>query len=149
MPEFSPQSPHVYDGDDIIVTIDEKTTLHATNHTLNVDMATNERRTKTTAGKVIKPGDISWSANVDALCVVNDGGVEYTANFDPLDTLLAKKEVTVTLIAKLPGDAVPGKYSGKAFFTNFSLNAPTGEDANYTATLTGSGDLKKVVDNAG
>lgn len=141
---FDPQSPQVYDGDDIIVTVEGKTTLHATNHTLTVDMATNERRTKTTRGITRKPGDITWSINVDALFVVNDAGAEYSANFDALKTLLSKEEVDIILVAKFPDADTSTRYSGKAWFTNFTVNAQSGEDANYTATLTGSGDLTEM-----
>ena len=146
---YDPQSPQVYDGDDIIVTVDGKTTLHATNHTLNVDMATNERRTKTTRSITRKPGDISWSVNVDALFVVNDAGEQYSNNFDLLKMMLEKEEVTVILVATSPIDQSKTQYTGKAWVTNFTANTPSGEDATFTATLTGSGDLKEVTDVSG
>ena len=51
----------VIQGEDIIVLVDSKTTLHATTHNLKVDLELKELRTKDTNGKEQSPGDISWS----------------------------------------------------------------------------------------
>ena len=50
----------IIQGEDIILLVDEKTTLHATSHTLKVDLEMKELRTKDTNGKEKAPGDISY-----------------------------------------------------------------------------------------
>ena len=46
----------IIQGEDIILLVDEKTTLHATSHTLKVDLEMKELRTKDTNGKEKAPG---------------------------------------------------------------------------------------------
>lgn len=46
----------VVQGEDIILLVDDKTTLHATTHTLKVDLEMKELRTKDTDGKEKWPG---------------------------------------------------------------------------------------------
>ena len=62
----------VVQGEDIILLVDDKTTLHATTHTLKVDLEMKELRTKDTDGKEKWPGDVSWSVDGDGLVVVDD-----------------------------------------------------------------------------
>ncbi|WP_418991117.1 hypothetical protein [Alistipes sp.] len=54
------RSKRVIQGEDIILLVDDKTTFHATTHTLKVDLELKELRTKDTNGKEKAPGDITW-----------------------------------------------------------------------------------------
>ena len=65
----------VVQGEDIILLVDDKTTLHATTHTLKVDLEMKELRTKDTDGKEKWPGDVSWSVDGDGLVVVDDSAI--------------------------------------------------------------------------
>lgn len=129
----------VIQGEDIILLVDDKTTLHATTHTLKVDLELKELRTKDTNGKEKSPGDISWSVDGDGLVVIDDEIEDTHTAEDVLGIVLAKKIVDVVI--KSPKTGVLKTYTGKAFITSFSLGAPAGDNATYSYSLTGSGNL--------
>ena len=117
----------VIQGEDIILLVDEKTTLHATTHTLKVDLELKELRTKNTNGKEKAPGDISWSVDGDGLVVVDDSIQNAHSPEDVLALVLGKKIVDVVI--KSP------------YITSFSLATPAGDNATYSYSITGSGNL--------
>ena len=81
----------VIQGEDIIVTVDGKPTLHATSHTLKVDLEVKDVRTKDTNGKEKYPGDISWSVDVEGLVVIDaDLASSHDKPEDILQTILSK-----------------------------------------------------------
>lgn len=81
----------VVQGEDIILLVDDKTTLHATTHTLKVDLEMKELRTKDTDGKEKWPGDVSWSVDGDGLVVVDDS-IENSYTAEEVLDLVASKE---------------------------------------------------------
>ena len=129
----------VIQGEDIIVLVDSKTTLHATTHNLKVDLELKELRTKDTNGKEQSPGDISWSVDGDGLVVVDDSIEDSHTSEDVLGIVLSKKLVDVVIKSPLSG--LSKTYHGKAYITSFSLGAPAGDNATYNYSLTGSGNL--------
>ncbi|WP_289065456.1 phage tail tube protein [uncultured Alistipes sp.] len=132
----------VVQGEDIILLVGDKTTLHATTHTLKVDLEMKELRTKDTDGKEKWPGDVSWSVDGDGLVVVDDSiGNSHTAE-EVLDLVLQKKLVDV--VVKSPLTGLAKMYTGKAYITTFSLSTPAGDNASYSYSLTGSGNLTPV-----
>jgi len=132
----------VIQGEDIILLVDNKTTLHATTHSLKVDLELKELRTKDTNGKEKSPGDISWSVDGDGLVVIDPGVASAHTPEDVLGIVLSKKLVDV--IVKSPLAGLTKKYTGKAYITSFSLGAPAGDNATYSYSLTGSGNLAPV-----
>ncbi|HUN14242.1 MAG TPA: phage tail tube protein [Alistipes sp.] len=126
----------VVQGEDIILLVDDKTTLHATTHTLKVDLEMKELRTKDTDGKEKWPGDVSWSVDGD-----DSIGNSHTAE-EVLDLVLQKKLVDV--VVKSPLTGLAKMYTGKAYITTFSLSTPAGDNASYSYSLTGSGNLTPV-----
>lgn len=80
----------VVQGEDIILLVDDKTTLHATTHTLKVDLEMKELRTKDTDGKEKWPGDVSWSVDGDGLVVVDDSVENSHTAEEVLDLVLRK-----------------------------------------------------------
>lgn len=130
----------VIQGEDIVITVDGKTTLHATSHTLKVDLELKELRTKDTNGKEKTPGDISWSADGDGLVVVDSSITGANSSEDVLAMVLSKKLVEVVLKAKVTG-SLTKTYTGNAYVTSFSLSTPAGDNATYSFSITGSGDL--------
>ena len=135
-------SKRVIQGDDIILLVDEKTTLHATTHTLKVDLELKELRTKDTNGKEKAPGDISWSVDGDGLVVIDESIQNAHTPEDVLGIVLAKKLVDVVIKSPLMG--LTKHYTGKAYITTFSLGAPAGDNTTYSYSLTGSGNLVPV-----
>ena len=132
----------VIQGEDIILLVDNKTTLHATTHNLKVDLELKELRTKDTNGKEKSPGDISWSVDGDGLVVVDDSITATHSSEDVLAIVLNKKLVDVVIKSPLGG--LTKRYTGKAYITSFSLGAPAGDNATYSYSLTGSGNLNPV-----
>ena len=131
----------VIQGEDIIVTVDDKPTLHATSHNLKVDLEVKDIRTKDTNGKEKYPGDISWSVDVEGLVVIDDALVSSHDSAEAiLQTILSKASVGVVLKAALNG-ALAKKYTGTGYITSFSLGTPAGDNATYNFTITGSGNL--------
>ena len=126
----------VVQGEDIILLVDDKTTLHATTHTLKVDLEMKELRTKDTDGKEKWPGDVSWSVVIDD-SIKNSHTAE-----EVLDLVLQKKLVEV--VVKSPLTGLAKMYTGKAYITTFSLSTPAGDNASYSYSLTGSGNLTPV-----
>jgi TP901-1 family phage major tail protein len=134
-----PQDKKVVQGEDIIVLVDNKTTLHATTHNLKVDLELKELRTKDTNGKEQSPGDVSWSVDGDGLVVVDPNITDTHTSEDVLGIVLNKKLVDV--IIKSPLSGLSKTYRGKAYITSFSLGAPAGDNATYNYSMTGSGNL--------
>lgn len=112
----------IIQGEDIILLVDEKTTLHATSHTLKVDLEMKELRTKDTNGKEKAPGDISWSVDGDGLVVLDDSIENVHSSEDLLGIVLSKKLVDVVIKSPLTG--LVKMYTGKAYITTFSLSTP-------------------------
>lgn len=129
----------VIQGEDIIVLVDNKTTLHATTHNLKVDLEMKELRTKDTNGKEKSPGDVTWSVDGDGLIVVDDDIQNSHTSEDVLGIVLDKKLVDV--IIKSPLSGLTKNYKGKGYITSFSLGAPAGDNATYNYSITGSGNL--------
>lgn len=129
----------VVQGEDIILLVDDKTTLHATTHTLKVDLEMKELRTKDTDGKEKWPSDVSWSVDGDGLVVVDDSIENSHTAEEVLDLVLRKKLVEV--VVKSPLTGLAKMYTGKAYITTFSLSTPAGDNASYSYSLTGSGNL--------
>lgn len=138
MPE-SIGNKRVIQGEDIILQVDAKTTLHATTHTLKVDLELKELRTKDTNGKEKAPGDISWSVDGDGLVVIDESIENAHSSEDVLALVLSKKLVDVVI--KSPITGLTKMYTGKAYITTFSLGTPAGDNATYSYSLTGSGNL--------
>ena len=134
-----PEEKKVIQGEDIIVLVDNKTTLHATTHNLKVDLELKELRTKDTNGKEQSPGDVSWSVDGDGLVVVDPSITETHTSEDVLAIVLEKKLVDV--IVKSPLSGLTKTYKGKGYITSFSLGAPAGDNATYNYSITGSGNL--------
>ena len=132
----------VVQGEDIILLVDDKTTLHATTHTLKVDWEMKELRTKDTDGKEKWPGDVSWSVDGDGLVVIDDSVENSHTAEEVLDLVLRKKLVEV--VVKSPLTGLAKMYTGKAYITTFSLSTPAGDNASYSYSLTGSGNLTPV-----
>ena len=129
----------VVQGEDIILLVDDKTTLHATTHTLKVDLEMKELRTKDTDGKEKWPGDVSWSVDGDGLVVVDDS-IENSHTAEEVLYLVLRKKL-VEVVVKSPLTGLAKMYTGKAYITTFSLSTPAGDNASYSYSLTGSGNL--------
>lgn len=78
----------------------------------------------------------------DGLVVVDDSIENSHTAEEVLDLVLRKNLVEVVVKSPLAGLAK--MYTGKAYITTFSLSTPAGDNASYSYSLTGSGNLTPV-----
>ncbi len=140
MAETNPRQ--VIKGDDIIIHIDAKRALHATSHSLNISVDITEFKSKDTSGTETEPGDSSWTVDVDAFVVVQEDITAHSAE-DILSLTLQKKKWPVTILSPVRG--LKQQYQGTGIITSFELSSSAKENATYSATITGSGELTPVV----
>lgn len=143
----------VINGGDLMLFIGGKSIAFATSHKLSINVETVETSSKDSGGKWVSKAarKISWNCTTENL-YSNDGeGV----SFDQLyDMLVAREEVdAVFSLKKETADSVPttgwtnsetGTYSGKVIITALEANAPNGDNATFTASFEGVGELKKT-----
>lgn len=133
-------SKKIVQGEEMTVLVDGKAAMHATSHTLNVTLDTKEVQTKDTDGKEIAPGVITFDVQGENLVVIDPSLTEKYGSDDMLDLMLSKKEITILTKASI-ADGLK-QYTGKGYITSFSRQTPVGENASYSYTITGSGELK-------
>ena len=144
----------VIKGSTVMVFTGNGTTLksvaYATNHTLTIGTNSTEISTKDNANSVWTQGTVqslNWSATTENLYSLDGEGVSFE---DLFDIMVSREPVTLKFgIAATPGGNVPtGGWdpgteikTGKALITDLSMNAPVGDNANFSATFTGVGAL--------
>jgi predicted secreted protein len=139
---------------DVMGTSTLKSIAYATNHTLTVNMNSQEVSTKDSGGgKWIEISDqkLSWSATSENLYSYDGSGSNYN---DLFNKMLARTPLTLVFALEDEyedkPDTIPTtgwapvtipRYTGKAYITDLQLNAPDGDNASFTVTFTGSGAL--------
>lgn len=122
-------------GVDVVVKIGNEILAGQRNATLNRSAETLDTTSKDSDGwKEGEQGFKEFSINTDGLYVEND-----TA-FNALEEAYmngTKVDVDVAL-------PTGSKYTGKAFITDFPLNAPYTDKVTYNVTFQGTGKLEKV-----
>lgn len=122
----------------------------ATNHTLNASREVLETSNKDTGifGDN-EAGKFTWSISVDAMLIFSD----YS---ELMDSMLLGEKLRAAFAVAENADSVGGKpesgwiidksqgYEGEVLITELTANAPDGDKATYTATLTGCGPLTKI-----
>lgn len=78
-------------------------------------------------------GVLSWSVEAEGYVVVDD------ASFDELENKFLARE-PVTIEVRMPNGTM---YSGKAYISEFPLEAPQDDAMTYSLTFTGDGELEK------
>lgn len=95
-----------------------------------------------------QPAKLSWSCSSDNLFTIED----YE---DLMDACIARTPIEVQFSTVQNPDSDFGKpedgwlsenngYKGDAIITSIDMNAPDGDNATYSISMTGSGALKKV-----
>lgn len=134
----------IVQGEDIIITIDGKPTLHATSHSLKIDLELKDVRTKDTNGKEKFPADIAWSVEGEGLVVIDpDLAATHLSPDEVIALVLGKSLVGVVMKGKVAGQGLTKNYTGNGYINSFSLSTPAGDNSTYSYSITGSGDLKQ------
>jgi hypothetical protein len=94
---------------------------------------------------------LSWEISTENLFTVDGKGQDY---YDLFDAMTGKQELSVVFGLKSSAtiDADNGwtldtaniNYKGNVIITSLTLNAPNGDNASYSATFTGVGELSKA-----
>lgn len=135
--------------------IDSKSIPLATSHTLTINAETSDVSNKDISNGAWRAEEVSqfsWEASTDNLYSRNGVGTLFDAmtNRTPINAIFAEK--TESDSAALPangswtpntGQVLPTSYyAGKVVITSLQVTAQNGENATFTATFTGYGELK-------
>mgnify|MGYP003623372535 CR=1 FL=1 len=82
----------VIQGEDIILLVDNKTTLHATTHNLKVDLELKELRTKDTNGKEQSPCEVINDTNKELVNFYRVAQTDYDALKREVDASLHSRD---------------------------------------------------------
>lgn len=147
---------NVIKGRDLMLFINGKSIAFATSHSLSISMDTTETTSKDSGGKWVtsNAGKISWEVKTENL-FSNDGeGVTFESLFDmmtaqtPIDAVFALEKNSANKAAEVAkGGWVPsttGTFSGKVILTSLEASAPNEDNATFSASFVGTGELKKV-----
>lgn len=138
---------------------DEKSVAYATNHTLEIDAeltnTSNKDENNSVSGATWQSQEaniLSWQASTENLYSTDGKGKNFADLFDymvsgvPIDLILALANEQVSDVPESgwTADKTSVYYKGKALVNKLSLNAPVGDNANYTANFTGVSALQKL-----
>jgi len=137
-------------GTDLILKVGtsdstEVIVAHATNCSLDLSMDERDITSKDSSGwKEIAGGLRNWSISTDALYDATDLGgtkTDFVALFDVVD---ARTKVYIEFSLQNPatGDYI---YTGEGYVTSLSLSGGVEDTATYSCSISGTGDLEKVV----
>ncbi len=135
-------------GEDCALFLENKQALHATSHTLSVQLEVTDFRTKDTNGNELAPGDVTWTAQLEGLVVIESDNTTSMKSEEVLDALLNKTLLDAVFKSRTAGAALGKTYTGKGYITSYDYSAPVGDKMSYSATLTGSGTLVAATDTA-
>lgn len=141
---------NIIQGEDLMLFMGGKSIACATNHTLTISTETSDTSHKDIKGswKSSTVKAFSWEVSTENLFTLDGAGKQYD---DLFDAMTGKVEVDVvigkpsTVVVGADGytPATTGWYKGKAIITSLTLNMQNGDNATYSATFTGVGELSK------
>lgn len=147
----------VIQGSDLMLFVDGKSIAYATNHALSISTETSDTSHKDINGSwtssTVKT--FSWEVTTENLYADEGAGSTFDVLFEKMtsktlvDIVFAQSSGTLTQpSASVAGgwqaDSNSANYTGKAYITSLEVNAPNGDNATFTATLTGVGELSKA-----
>lgn len=158
MAEFTRQNSDIIKGSSLMVFMGGEAIAFATNHSFSKTLNTNEVATKDHGDfNAIIPGNITWEAttenlySVDGWTAVNNAFNHKTEvqlvfgaanNYSGSVTSSQTGIVGVTGASNWsPSSETGACETGKAYITSLQVTAQAGENATFTATFTGNGDL--------
>ena len=143
----------IIEGSDLMLFIGGKSIAFATSHSLSINAETVETTSKDTGGMWVSKAirKISWTMNTENLYSVEGAGENYDTLFDAmvnktfLTAVFATKSSEANEVPTGGWAATAGQgYTGQVVVTSLELNAPNGDNATFTASFEGVGELKKV-----
>lgn len=125
----------ILNGTALILYVNDVAIAYSTSHSLSMSMATREITNKSSAGwKDVLEGLREWSIDGENLFAF-----DASYGFDDLFGLINNRtKVTVKFSTEASGDKF---YSGSAYLTSLSKEAPTEGNTTYSYTFEGAGVL--------
>ena len=137
-------------GGVLMLFIDDKSVPLATSHTLTINANTTDSSNKDVGGGMWASSEVTqytWEASTDNLYSTNGVSSLYAKMIagTPVDAVFGIKTEAST--ADLPAGGSWTKpstncFSGKVIITSLEVTAQNGENATFTATFTGYGELE-------
>ena len=124
-----------FNGTNILVYNNGVAVAHATSHTLNFNAEMIDATTKSSAGwKDHLPGLRDWSIDCEALVAFDASeGIE-----ELFTDYTGRTQLTVKFSTEVTGDT---RWTGSAYISTGSINAPLEDVTSFSVTFTGSGAL--------
>jgi len=124
-----------FNGTDILVYVDDVAVAHATSHTLNINAEMIDATTKSSSGwKDVLPGLRDWSVDGEGFVAFDaTEGVE-----ESITDLTNRTQVTLKFSTEVTGDS---RWTGSAYVSSISINAPLEDVVSYSLSFTGDGAL--------
>jgi len=137
-------SDKVIDGGDIILKIEDEIIACATSHTIELTNAVREISCKGSGDFTsAEYGRFSWTVSTDALLNLGKADVDYISYIELMDLMLNKTVVSISSSYKEGADSVT--VDGDCIITSISQTSPDSDNASYSVSLQGRGELKVTV----
>tara|TARA_Y100000296_G_scaffold82252_1_gene111087 strand:- start:2586 stop:2996 length:411 start_codon:yes stop_codon:yes gene_type:complete len=126
-------------GTIMLLYVDGTAISSTTSHSLSYEMATRDATTKDSQGyEEVLESTRSWTIDFDGMEAFND-----TYSYEELRSLISQRsQVTLLFSSQVSGDP---QWSGAAYLTSVSLEAPLEETATYSGSFKGTGALTATV----
>ena len=152
---------NVINGGDLMLFLADKSLAFATSHKLSVNVETVETTSKDNGGKWVSKAarKISWNLSSENLYIEKGDTAKAQSAFGDLFDLMVARTPVKAVFAKASNaevDEVPaeggwlaaetGRYEGDVIITSLEANAPNGDNATYSVSFEGVGELKHTAE---
>jgi len=122
-------------GTIMLLYVDGTAISSTTSHSLSFEMATRDATTKSSAGyEEVLESTRSWSIDFDGMEAFDD-----TYSYEELRALISgRSQVTLLFSSQVSGDP---QWSGRAYLTSVSIEAPLEETMTFSGSFKGTGEL--------
>ena len=144
----------VIEGGDLMLFVESKSLAFATNHTLSISTETSDTSHKDVKGSWTTASikTFSWEVSTENLYADEGNGSTFDVLFDAMTSktlvtiVFGQNTGTLTQATSSTSggwatDTTKNYYTGQAYITSLEVNAPNGDNATFTATFTGVGEL--------
>tara|TARA_R100000742_G_C4187000_1_gene20288 strand:+ start:12 stop:419 length:408 start_codon:yes stop_codon:yes gene_type:complete len=126
----------IINGTSLLVYVDGTALMHSTSGTLTLNMDTRDATTKESGGwKDVLEAGRNWSIEAEGMYALDSSNKDWQDLFSAMNT-----RSTVALQFKT-SDAADKYYSGSAYVTSISQEAPTEDSTSYSVSFEGTGTL--------
>lgn len=126
------------------ITLEDKKVFHSTECSLTLSRELKERNTKDTDGIKRAKGKKTWSASTSALAVYGGDGVT-AVDFFGLFDIYDNDDDTPIKVEFVPSEADGTfKLTGFGIIESLEMNAPNGEDATASISISGDNKMNKM-----